>query len=166
MKEKECKNGHNARCGFSDVGKGWSRAKSIRVAIKAMKDRLENPSRKQRMSHFLQICNIPQITDDFIEYRYKKQKFETKACALGAVHIGAGGEITDKQVDWNALSSNFDLKSVELDRFVKCPGNLEFGKPHRKCYVDASIAEIMYHLNDTHKWTNFAIGLWLEKYNL
>ena len=165
MKDKDCKNGHNSRCGFSKVEKGWNRAKTIRLANKAMKERMEYPSSKQRMSHYLQTCNIPQITDDFIEYKRAKGKTETKACALGALHIGADGNIFDNATDWRALSYKFDVKSVELDRFVRCPGNNEFSD-HSRCVRDASIAEIMYHLNDYHEWTNFAIGLWMEKYQL
>lgn len=161
----KCKNGYNSRCGFSSVEKDWSRAKSIKLANAAMKKRVENPSNKQRMSHYLQTCEIPQIKDDFIEVNYIKNKSNIKACALGALHIGADGFAYDNQVNWHGLSNKFDVHIVELDRFVKCPANNEFLSGHR-CPVDASIAEITYHLNDSHGWTNFAIGLWLEKYQL
>ena len=76
------------------------------------------------------------------------------SCALGAAYEGmyrlpaqAGGLRPTKDLEWF-----FDCLEGSLR---KCPGGND-------CHKQLSLAAIMVHLNDDHRWTREDIAQWLE----
>lgn len=116
----------------------------------AMMRRLKLKSGKMRISTFLMRTKIPQVFGKFLMPRAEK------ACALGALQIGAGGKFTDEEIKWWMVKSKFDVFDQEWSRHVKCP----------QCYERNCLSAIIYHLNDVHKMSNYNIGRWLRKYHL
>jgi hypothetical protein len=81
-------------------------------------------------------------------------KGQRASCALGAAYEGmyrlpqqAGGLRPTKDLEWF-----FDCLEGSLR---KCPGGND-------CHKQLSLAAIMVHLNDDHKWSREQIAGWLE----
>ena len=79
---------------------------------------------------------------------------QNASCALGAAYEGmyrlpqqAGGLRPTKDLEWF-----FDCLEGSLR---KCPGGND-------CHKQLSLAAIMVHLNDDHRWTREDIAQWLE----
>ena len=151
-------NGHDLRRGFSTITydndeerKQYQRDENYAADL-ARRRRLRQKSKLPRISDILIRTKIPQIFDKFIMPRAKK------SCALGTLHIEAGGNICSKEPDWWLIEHKFDVTDEELNRNVKCP----------RCFFEnkQSLAAQIHHLNDVHKASNKEIGLWLKKFDL
>lgn len=151
-------NGHDLRKGFSTITyandeerKQVNRRENYEADL-ARKRRLRKGSKLPRISTVLINTKIPQVFDKFIMPRARK------SCALGALHIEAGGNICSDQPNWWLIEHKFDVTNEELNRNVKCP----------RCIFENknSLAAQIHHLNDEHKASNKEIGLWLEKFDL
>lgn len=146
-------NGYNSRCGFStDYSSEEAVKKQIRYAKILMEEREVGEPFKGRMkiSDILINTTIPQIFGDFIG------KKDVEACALGAIHLEAGGHRKACKPDWNLIRSKYDCYNEELDQRVKCT----------KCKKVNSLSAMIFHMNDVHELTNKQIGKWLKRYNL
>ena len=159
MTEQTCKNGYDSRCGFSDLGEDDSVSSLNRQANTAMKNRIKNKlyTTQPKMSHVLKYQKkIPHVVGHFIMKN-------GSACALGIIHLKAGGSKYDKQPDWDLIDQQYQLTPEETHRQVQCPVcvNYKFGG---KGYDN--IMARLFHLNDWHGWSTWKIGTWLEQYNL
>lgn len=151
-------NGHDMRKGFvvctyaSDEEHKQHDKDANYKANLARKRRLNANSDKPRMSYILKTTKIPQIFDKFLMPRSEK------ACALGALHMGAGGSFKDDTPSWWRMEHFLDVYDEEFYRVSKCP----------KCIYPnkQSLTSMIHHLNDEHKASNKEIGTWLEKFDL
>ena len=102
MTEQICKNGFDKRCGFEDLGDDARICVINRAANKAMNERMKNHwyERRPKISHVLKYQKkIPHVVGHFIMR-------DGRACALGVLHLKAGGRKCDKQPDWNKIESS------------------------------------------------------------
>ena len=159
MSEQTCRNKFDSRCGFSKLDEDENIAVINREANKAMRNRIKFGYYKDspKMSHILKYQKkIPHAIGSFV-------KRDGSACALGVLHLKAGGKSYDKDPDWEKIDGHYQLSPPETKRQVVCPTCSEYPYPDKN--RDNIMARI-FHLNDYHGMSTWKIGTWLEEFNL
>ena len=159
MSEQTCRNKFDSRCGFSKFGDDQTVAQVNRLASQAMKNRIKFGYFKNspKMSHVLKYQKkIPHAIGSFV-------KKDGSACALGVLHLKAGGKKYEHQPDWEKIDGHYQLVPEETHRQVVCPVCSQYPYPDKN--RDNIMARI-FHLNDFHGMSTWNIGNWLEEFNL
>ena len=157
---QECRNKFDSRCGFVDLPEDERVSDLNREANKAMSRRIKYGwyTTRPKMSHVLKFQReFPHVEGHFIMR-------DGRACALGVIHLKAGGNKYQKEPDWAKIDGAYQLAPAETHRQVICPVCSTYRRCGKPGY-DNIMARI-FHLNDYHGWSSFKIGVWLEIFNL
>ena len=157
-------NSYDSRCGFTPTDEEDTYQLLYQRALRAREHRLKYPTGKMRLSKYLKTTKIKQSFNHFIV------KGSGNACALGAIQLATTcAKRSDTQTNWYGVCLHFDVESEELDRQVRCPGKQHdmFDEVKEgRCHQVDSIAALLFHLNDVHKYNFPRIGRWLEEFKL